>query len=192
MTGSTVHRRTKRKGSLEFSLRLLYAETLNLCVPFGLARSLIVECFKYLTAELAVAAQLEPADMARAASAGFRHVVNNRPDAEEIGQPTNESIQQAAEAAGLDYHYLPVITGCLTDEDVVRFSDLASGFSGPVLMFCRSGTRCTHLWSLQQAQQGQLGLKQILSTASLAGYDMRALLPRLQALAVRGSVHYEM
>ena len=55
-----------------------------------------------LTADIAVAGQLDPAAMAEAAAAGFRSVVNNRPDFEGgPTQPTSASIEAAARAAGL-------------------------------------------------------------------------------------------
>ena len=47
--------------------------------------------------------------MAEAAAAGFRSVVNNRPDFEGgPSQPTSASVEAAAHAAGLDYVWLPV------------------------------------------------------------------------------------
>ena len=50
-----------------------------------------------------------PAAMAEAARAGFRSVVNNRPDFEGgPDQPTNAAIEAAARAAGLEYRFLPV------------------------------------------------------------------------------------
>ena len=135
--------------------------------------------FKHLSADLAVAAQLPPSDMARAVAAGFTRIVNNRPDGEEAGQPTSQEMREAAEAAGLEYHYLPIVNGNLTDATVIEFAQLARTSEQPTLMFCRSGTRCTHLWALQQAQSG-LAPEQILAAAQQAGYDIQGLLPRMQ------------
>jgi len=50
----------------------------------------------------------------------------------------------------------------------------------PVLAYCRSGTRCTALWSLSQAKQ--LSSDAIIRSAAEAGYDMRGLAPRLDAI----------
>lgn len=140
----------------------------------------IVEPFRYLIPELAVAAQLQPEDMARAAAEGFTRVINNRPDAEEAGQPACASMRAAAEAAGLEYHDLPVVAGNLTDDNVAGFAQLAKDFDGPVLLFCRSGTRCTHLWALQQAWSGQRQIGQIVAAAAQAGYNIESLVPRMQ------------
>ena len=54
----------------------------------------------------------------------------------------------AAEAAGLTYHYLPVISGSITPEQVQQMAALVQSASGPVLAFCRSGARSTQLWMM--------------------------------------------
>ena len=62
-----------------------------------------------LAADFCVAPQLEPDAMAAAAAAGFKSVINNRPDFEHgPDQPTNAQIEAAAHAAGLAYAFLPV------------------------------------------------------------------------------------
>ena len=62
-----------------------------------------------LDANVSVAPQLAPEAMAEAAAAGFKSVINNRPDFEGgPTQPTNASIEAAARAAGLEYAFLPV------------------------------------------------------------------------------------
>ncbi len=48
---------------------------------------------------------------------------------------------------------------------------------GPVLAFCRTGTRSTTLWALAEARH--LDPDAILTTAAEAGYDLGALKPRL-------------
>src|SRR5690554_4990638 len=107
--------------------------------------------FKYLTSDLAVASQLSVADVQAAKDAGFNTIINNRPDNEEPGQPDNGQIARAASDLGLDFHYLPVISGQLLDSNIEDFKQLLPELRRPVLMFCRSGTRCTHLWALSQA-----------------------------------------
>jgi TIGR01244 family protein len=95
-----------------------------------------------LTADVAVAGQLEPAAMAEAAAAGFRSVVNNRPDFEGgPAQPTSADLEAAARAAGLDYAFLPVSPSVQSPEDVARFAALLDSMPKPILAFCRSGAR---------------------------------------------------
>lgn len=142
-----------------------------------------MELFKYLTPRLAVAAQLQESDMQLAAQQGFTRIINNRPDHEESGQPETVRLRAAAESAGLVYDDLPIVSGNLTDQDVEDFAQLAQGIADDtkVLMFCRTGTRCTHLWALVQAGEQGCDLEQIVATAAAAGYDLGGLRPRLEA-----------
>ncbi|GAA5231885.1 TIGR01244 family phosphatase [Verticiella sediminum] len=95
----------------------------------------------------AVAPQLAPEDMARLAEAGFKSVINNRPDGEGgPAQPLSADIEQAARAAGLEYRYQPVNGAAIQAQDVVTFGELVKSLPGPVLAFCRSGTRSGNLY----------------------------------------------
>ena len=103
------------------------------------------------TAHLATAPQISPQDMAAIAAHGFRTVINNRPDMEGgAEQPTSDVMAQAAKDAGLAYHYLPVISGQITPEQVTQFAATLAAAQGPVLAFCRSGARSTNLWHMGQ------------------------------------------
>lgn len=137
-----------------------------------------MESLKRLTPFIAVAAQLQPGDMGMLAAAGFRSVINNRPDGEGEGQPSSAEMAAAAKASGLDYHYLPVTSGQISDEDVSAFSALLGEIRGPLLAFCRTGTRSTSLWALSEAHH--LDPQVLLSTAGAQGYDLSGLAPRLE------------
>jgi uncharacterized protein (TIGR01244 family) len=100
-----------------------------------------------LDANVSVAPQLSPDAMAEAAAAGFRSVINNRPDFEGgPTQPTNASIEAAARAAGLEYAFLPVAGNFQSPEEIARFGELLATMPGPILAFCRTGTRSGKLW----------------------------------------------
>lgn len=134
--------------------------------------------FKALSAELSVAGQLTPEDLEAAARAGFRTVINNRPDNEDGNQPEDQALRAVAQRLGLQWRYLPVVSGNITDRDVDEFNAALAGSPAPVLAFCRTGTRCTMLWALSQAQRRPL--EEILGSALRAGYDLSGLRPRLQ------------
>lgn len=99
-----------------------------------------------LSEHIAVSEQITAEDMAEIAAAGYRVVVNNRPDNEVAGQPSSASIEEAARAAGLEYHYLPVTASDFPGPDADRMAALFHDDSRPVLAFCRTGTRCANLW----------------------------------------------
>ena len=103
------------------------------------------------TDHFATAPQIAPEDMPAIAAQGFSTVVNNRPDGEGgPDQPSSEAMAKAAQEAGLEYHYLPVISGQITPEQVARFAAILAAASGPVLAFCRSGARSTNIWRMGQ------------------------------------------
>ena len=133
--------------------------------------------FKKLTDELSVSAQLQPEDMEAVAKAGFRMVLNNRPDGESADQPSSEEMAIAAEAVGLAYAHQPVVGNNISDIDIDGFDAIVSLADTPVLAFCRTGTRCTTLWALTQADEQDNA--SILTTAEQAGYDLSQLAGRL-------------
>ena len=100
-----------------------------------------------ISPDFSVAPQLEPAAMAWAAQAGFKSVINNRPDFEDgPDQPTDAQMRAAAAAAGLTYAYLPVAPNVQTADEIAGFAQLLNDLPKPVLAFCRSGGRSTRLF----------------------------------------------
>ncbi len=137
--------------------------------------------FIRLTDSVAVAGQIAPEDIADAAAAGFTTIVNNRPDGEDAGQPADADLRAAAAAAGLAYTALPVANG-FSREQVSAMAAVLDGATGPVLAFCRSGTRSTNLWALAEASRGG-DTDTIVAAAANGGYDISGLRPTLVGLA---------
>jgi uncharacterized protein (TIGR01244 family) len=99
--------------------------------------------------DVCVAPQLSPDAMAEAARAGFRSVVNNRPDFEGgPDQPTSAQIEAAAKSVGLEYRHLPVSGAYQSPEDAAAMARLLQELPRPMLMFCRSGARSSRLYQL--------------------------------------------
>lgn len=93
------------------------------------------------------APQLSPESMAALAEAGFKAVLNNRPDFEGgADQPTSAAIEAAAQVAGLAYAHLPVQGGYQSPEQIAQCASLLKSLPRPLLMFCRSGARSTNLY----------------------------------------------
>ncbi|MES2754016.1 MAG: TIGR01244 family sulfur transferase [Pseudomonadota bacterium] len=122
---------------------------------------------------ISVAPQIAPDDLPAVEAAGFVAVINNRPDGEEPGQPGGAAIRAAAEAAGLAYHAIPV-GGGMTAQQLAATAAVLAGAGGPVLAYCRSGTRSCHLWALSAAQGGAEPAA-IAAKAAAAGYDLTGL-----------------
>lgn len=121
-----------------------------------------------------VAAQLVEADFAEVAARGIQSVVNNRPDGEAPDQLPNDRAKAAALRHRLQYRYQPVENFNVTDDDVVNaYARLMNDLPGPILFYCRSGTRCTILWA--QVAAFRLGVAKTLEIASKAGYDLKVI-----------------
>ena len=100
-----------------------------------------------ISPDVCVAPQLEPAAMAWAAQNGFKSVINNRPDFEGgPDQPTHAVMEAAAQAAGLQYAFLPVSGAYQSPEEIARFAELLKALPKPILAFCRSGARSGKLY----------------------------------------------
>ncbi len=125
-----------------------------------------------LAPDFAVSPQLRPEDMADLAASGVRTVINNRPDGEEPGQPTSAEMERAARAAGMDYVAIP-FTGRPGEAEIGATSKAIEAADGPVLAFCKSGTRSAAAWANAQARQGHT-VDEVLDAAASAGYDLRA------------------
>lgn len=134
--------------------------------------------FRKLDDTISVAGQITAADVAEAAAQGFAFVINNRPDGEQPGQPTAAEIAAAAKAAGLGYAAVPIGPGGFSAPQVDAMRQALEAAPGPVLAFCRSGTRSTFVWALARAAMGD-DPATLAAKAEQAGYDItpiRALL----------------
>ena len=126
---------------------------------------------------LSVSPQIAAADLAALRQAGFRSIICNRPDGEGADQPLFAEIAYAAQAAGIEAHYLPAESGKVSDEQGVAFGQLFDTLPKPVLAFCRTGMRSTTMWALSQADSQPLPL--ILASAKQAGFDLKGVIRRL-------------
>jgi len=110
--------------------------------------------YREISDDYSVSGQIQPGDIAAIKEAGFKSVICNRPDNEQPGQPSAESVQTAAEAAGLAFRFIPVISGQITFENVQDQAAALDELEGPVFAYCRSGARCTNLYGLIRQSRG--------------------------------------
>lgn len=139
--------------------------------------------FRPLTDSLSVSPQITCEDVAEAARLGFRLIVNNRPEDESDDQTPGAAIEAAARDAGLDYVAIPITHAGFSEGQVAAMNRALDGAQGPVLAYCRSGTRSTLLWGLARAAAGD-DPAALSATAAQAGYDLgpvRALMDMLAA-----------
>ena len=119
--------------------------------PFGKEEPLNMN---QLSPDFFVAGQISAKDVAQIAAKGVKAIICNRPDGEGLFQPASKDIRAAAEAAGLNFAYIPIVPGRATMDDVQAFATAVKETTGPVLAYCRTGNRSGQLWSHIMAHKG--------------------------------------
>jgi len=127
-----------------------------------------------VTDHFSVAPQVTPQEAAAAVAGGVVLVINNRPDGEAPDQPTSAEVEAAVRAAGADYLFIPVV-GRPTPEQAKAQAAAVDAAKGPVLAFCRSGTRSITAWALGEAASGR-DREELVRLARDAGYDLAPVL----------------
>ncbi|PLK22920.1 TIGR01244 family phosphatase [Porphyrobacter sp. TH134] len=140
--------------------------------------------FRRLADNIYVSQQLALDDIAAAADLGISMIVNNRPDGEEPSAPQGDEIAAAAATAGLNYTAIPISHAGFSEPQVDAMIAAMEQAEGPILAYCRSGTRSTLLWALASAKQGE-DPNAIARTAAQAGYDVSPIRAMIDMLAAR-------
>jgi len=143
--------------------------------------------FRILTGIVAVSPQISKADIDEAAEAGVTLIINNRPDGEEAAQPSNAELKAYAESKGIAWAHIPVVGGQLSLDAVAETAELIGAAEGPILAYCRSGTRSCTLWALAQAMSDDYSIEDIVGAAADVGYDLSHLIGTLEDIRARQS-----
>ena len=138
-----------------------------------------------------VADQILPEDLNDLAAQGIKTIFCHRPDGEGADQPNFAEIAQAAKKLKIKTHYLPVVSGKISDADVSAFAELFNEAKQPLLGYCRSGMRAATLWALSQG--ANLGLAQTLEAGKQAGFDLSGLSQRIVGTQANNAsvIHHE-
>ena len=126
--------------------------------------------FRKLDDAVSVAGQISVDDVAEAARQGFVAIVNNRPDDEQPGQPSGAEIEAAAKANGLSYRAIPITHAGFSTNQVDAMVEALSAAQGPLLAFCRSGTRSAFVCALAHRDEG-MPSQEVEQRLVEAGFD---------------------
>jgi uncharacterized protein (TIGR01244 family) len=140
--------------------------------------------FRKISDSVYASPQIGVADVAEAKSLGVTLIINNRPEDESDDQTPGAEIAEAARNAGIDYVEIPVTHAGFAQNQVTAMADALERSAGPVLAYCRSGTRSTLLWALARAQAGD-DPEQLSRQAAAQGYDLSPVRQIMDVLAPR-------
>ena len=144
--------------------------------------------FKQISPVFSVSGQLTLDDVRDAAAQGFKTIICNRPDNEEVAQLASGIIQKQSEALGMKFAYIPVSSSGVTPSDGVKMRDALDAMPSPVLAYCRSGARSGKVFELaQQASKKPSGSKTydvVIVGGGSAGIATAASLLKRNAAAI--------
>ena len=109
---------------------------------------------RQLDDKVMVSGQVAPHEVAGLAAQGVTVLVNNRPDGEEPDQPSASEIEDAAAAAGITYHHVPIMRGIGPADVQSMHEAMRETGDGKLLAFCRSGTRSALALGLAKRESG--------------------------------------
>jgi uncharacterized protein (TIGR01244 family) len=130
--------------------------------------------FRKIDDQFLAAPQIAVTDIAEAKAVGVTTIINNRPDGEEPSEPQGAEIEVAALAAGLSYVAIPVTHAGFSGPQIAAMAVALENATGPVLAYCRSGTRSTLLWALARTQLGD-DKATLQMKAARGGYDLSSI-----------------
>lgn len=105
--------------------------------------------YRKVNDDFSVSGQITVGQVPAIAAAGFRSLICNRPDTED-GAVAHDEIAEAAKSAGLEFRFIPVVSGAITRDDVADMAAALKDLPTPVFAYCRSGARCLNLYGLVQ------------------------------------------
>lgn len=130
-----------------------------------------------LSKELFVGRSPTPEEVAALAGAGFRSIINNRPDGEKDSPMTSAETEAAAAEQGLAYRHIPVEGRNPLEKDVREFAEALWTLPQPIYACCRSGGRSAALWAL--ASVTELTTAELIRICADAGFDLSWLEAKL-------------
>ncbi|MFZ0331622.1 MAG: sulfur transferase domain-containing protein [Acinetobacter bohemicus] len=107
---------------------------------------------KTLNAQVSVAGQMTTDKFQQLIQAGFKSVIVNRPDQEQGNTVSVAQLRQIAEQSQVSVIYQPILSGKISQTDVIEFTKYYNELPKPILMVCRSGSRSSILFNQAKSQ----------------------------------------
>ena len=130
--------------------------------------------------QLSFSDQIALDEIATLAEQGIKVLICNRPDGEEAGQLTAAQIETEASKHGITFLNIPVPGRIIPSDSLAEFSKAIQSTNDKVHAYCRTGTRCSIFWGLNEAKSHSV--EQTLEHASNLGIDLSQVIDQLQAV----------
>ncbi|HAV5025353.1 TPA: hypothetical protein JIY97_00605 [Acinetobacter baumannii] len=91
---------------------------------------------------IAISKQIKVEDIEKIAALGFKTIINNRPDNEEIDQDSSELLEKTARNYQIAYYHLPIQNINQVSNNIIQeFRSIIDSSNGLVVAFCKTGMR---------------------------------------------------
>ncbi len=107
---------------------------------------------KTLNAQVSIAGQMTTDKFQQLIKAGFKSVIVNRPDQEQGNTVSVAQLRQIAEQSQVSVIYQPILSGKISQTDVIEFAKYYNELPKPILMVCRSGSHSSILFNQAKSQ----------------------------------------
>lgn len=165
--------------SAPFFAMLTVALCLTACVSTKKPAVPLAEIHK-LTNNISIQQQPEKEHLLQLKAQGYTTIISLRPDGESADQPSSKEMADIAAANNMKFYYVPVKPGNISEQSVEQLAQALKESPGPVLMYCKSGSRAARTWSLVEASKPDgMDAKSILSTVKSAGKSADDLSERI-------------
>ncbi|WP_375671135.1 TIGR01244 family sulfur transferase [Bartonella sp. SD1336NMGDW] len=98
--------------------------------------------------DIFISAQISIENIKTLAQAGFKTIICNRPDHEELHQPDFSSIKTVANEYGIKAYHIPISPPTIEQSAVEAMQTILKTASLPLLAYCHQGARSLHLYRL--------------------------------------------
>ncbi|AZM94681.1 TIGR01244 family sulfur transferase [Vreelandella venusta] len=123
---------------------------------------------------VAITSQLTVEELEQVKAQGFKTVICNCKPGESAEFSGEDAYRFKAAELGLHWVHIPVTPGEYSHADVAAFAQALQQLPRPILAFCRSGKRATHLWAYAKRHTEKCDLAELFSAAKAAGFDLEA------------------
>lgn len=134
-----------------------------------------------LSDSYAVSPQITVEDVPAIREAGFKVVICNRPDSENLPAQSADALRVAVEATGMRFVENAFTGQTLSMAHVDTQAKALSEAEGPVLAYCASGNRSSIVWAMALA--GSRPTDELIAAGAKYGYQAEAFRAQIEALA---------